>query len=293
MCAAGKPKEMVFVSSTSVLDTDHYLKGSMETPLSEDDELVGSEMGLHTGYGQSKWVCEGLMRDAGKRGLRGAIVRPGYVTGESKMGTTITDDFLVRILKGCDQIHSYPDLGSNNYINMMPVDGVAKIIVAASSSAPEKMCVLNATARSMTFNDYLGTLSAYGYNVSKVPYEAWTTWLQDYVETTVKAERTEHALLPLYHLAVTDLPNDSRSPLLDNANVQAVLKHDAENRNDVVAEVADKITEELVGRYLSYLCEIGFIEKPKSRKGKSLPKVEISKEQREALAKIGGRGAVA
>jgi L-aminoadipate-semialdehyde dehydrogenase len=55
MCSVGRPKEMVFISSTSVLDTDHFLKGTRDAPLPESDELVGSEQGLHTGYGQSKW----------------------------------------------------------------------------------------------------------------------------------------------------------------------------------------------------------------------------------------------
>lgn len=232
------------------------------------------------------------MRDAGKKGLRGAIVRPGYVTAESTLGTTVTDDFLVRILRGCDQIHSYPDLGDKNYINCMPVDGVARVCIAAASAPPPDMRVLNATARSLTFNDYLGALSVYGYNVGKVPYETWTAWLQDYVATTVAVKRPEHALLPLYHLAVTDLPNDSRSPPLDNANAKAVLEDDKQTQ--ALGKVADHITVELVGRSLSYLVEIGFMDKPKGGRGKlPLPKVELSQEQRDALAKLGGRGAVA
>jgi L-aminoadipate-semialdehyde dehydrogenase len=95
LCARGRPKEMVFVSSTSVLDTDYYLAGPEEETLSEGDNLSHSAKGLPTGYGQSKWVCEALMRTAGENGLCGVTVRPGYVTGESKLGTTITDDFLV------------------------------------------------------------------------------------------------------------------------------------------------------------------------------------------------------
>jgi L-aminoadipate-semialdehyde dehydrogenase len=95
LCSKGKPKEMVFVSSTSVLDTDYYLGTPEGETISEDLPLSRSAKGLPTGYGQSKWVCEGLMRDAGNRGLCGVTVRPGYVTGESKLGTTITDDFLV------------------------------------------------------------------------------------------------------------------------------------------------------------------------------------------------------
>lgn len=55
LCSVGKAKEMIFISSTSVLDTDHFLKGENLAPLPESDELIGSEQGLHTGYGQSKW----------------------------------------------------------------------------------------------------------------------------------------------------------------------------------------------------------------------------------------------
>lgn len=87
LCATGKPKTFVFVSSTSVLDTDHYVQMSANgTFVPESDDLEGSRKGLGTGYGQSKWVSEYLVREAGKRGLRGMILRPGYVLGESESG---------------------------------------------------------------------------------------------------------------------------------------------------------------------------------------------------------------
>ncbi|KAF2433270.1 L-aminoadipate-semialdehyde dehydrogenase large subunit [Tothia fuscella] len=290
ICASGKPKDMIFISSTSVLDTDYFLRDSEEEPLSEGDELRDSEKGLPTGYGQSKWVCEALMRDASQRGLRGATVRPGYVTGESRLGTTITDDFLVRILKGCVQLGARPELP--NKINAMPVDGVARICIAAAASPPDVLRVLNSASRSITFDQYLSTLETYGYSVPSVPYEDWKAKLQEYVMTTAEAKREEHALLPLLQLAVTDLPNDSKSPALGTRNMKDVMR----NYGTAVGkghEVADKLTEELVGKYISYLCEIGFMEKPVKGKGKDLPRVEIGKEQMEALKKIGGRGAAA
>ena len=87
LCVVAKPKTFTFVSSTSVLDTDYYVKMSEGgTPIPEDDSLEGSRKGLVTGYGQSKWVGEYLVREAGNRGLAGTIVRPGYVTGDSKTG---------------------------------------------------------------------------------------------------------------------------------------------------------------------------------------------------------------
>ena len=93
LCSAGKPKQFCFVSSTSVIDNDHYVDESERivaaggAGISEDDDLEGSRAGLGTGYGQSKWVGEYLVREAGRRGLKGSIVRPGYVLGDSKAGS--------------------------------------------------------------------------------------------------------------------------------------------------------------------------------------------------------------
>lgn len=52
----------------------------------ESDDLEGSAYDLGTGYGQSKWAGEYIVREAGRRGLGGCIIRPGYVVGDSKSG---------------------------------------------------------------------------------------------------------------------------------------------------------------------------------------------------------------
>ena len=60
LCNEGKPKVFSFVSSTSVLDTDYYVKLSEEQvstgqgAVMEDDDMNGSKTGLGTGYGQTK-----------------------------------------------------------------------------------------------------------------------------------------------------------------------------------------------------------------------------------------------
>ena len=96
LCVSAKPKAFTFVSSTSVLDTECYVKMSEGgTLVPEEDSLEGSRKELGTGYGQSKWVSEYLVREAGRRGLRGTIVRPGYVTGDSKTGGKNTDKCLL------------------------------------------------------------------------------------------------------------------------------------------------------------------------------------------------------
>lgn len=82
----------MFVSSTSAIDTEHFVKLSDSLALGrsnlkgvpESDDLEGARFSLKTGYGQTKWVSEKLLFEAGRRGLRGHIVRPGYVVGDSQ-----------------------------------------------------------------------------------------------------------------------------------------------------------------------------------------------------------------
>jgi L-aminoadipate-semialdehyde dehydrogenase len=62
LCNQGKPKLFTFISSTSVLDTDHYINlsdkqtSTGQHAVMEADDLMGAATGLGTGYGQSKWV---------------------------------------------------------------------------------------------------------------------------------------------------------------------------------------------------------------------------------------------
>jgi L-aminoadipate-semialdehyde dehydrogenase len=62
LCNQGKPKLFSFISSTSVLDTDHYIDLSHQQTITgqhavmEADDMMGSRTGLGTGYGQTKWV---------------------------------------------------------------------------------------------------------------------------------------------------------------------------------------------------------------------------------------------
>ena len=96
LAATGKAKSFVFVSSTSAIDTEYYVRLSDSLAneqdalggVPEDDDLEGARSNLKTGYGQSKWVSEKLLFEAGKRGLRGHIVRPGYVVGDSQSAGT-------------------------------------------------------------------------------------------------------------------------------------------------------------------------------------------------------------
>jgi len=285
ICATGKPKRLAFVSSTSALDAPHYIEQSeYGNKVIEPDTLDNSSQGLATGYGQSKWVSEKVIREACKRGLSGVIIRSGYVLGDTKSGVSNTDDFLIRMLKGCVQIGSRPDV--ENTINMVPVTHVARLINATAFHGGEgKVSHVEANPR-LTFNEFCGVLEEYGYTAPLKSYDEWKQKVIEYVESSSNDNSEELALLGLYHMVTGDLPEATKAPNLDDRHAQAALKADAAITK---AETPTGVTKEAIGAYLAFLVARGFMAAP-SAGATALPKLEMSKAQTEALNKVGGRG---
>lgn len=223
------------------------------------------------------------MREAGSRGLRGTIVRPGYITGNPSTGIGPTDDFLLRMLKGSIQLSCRPDLGSNT-INLVPVNYCANIVVVSSlySMLEQGVGVLHVTpSPQLEFNKFLETLQIYGYNAPMVPYSEWRSALEQYVSSETQEQKEPHALLPLFDWVTADLPSETKSRNLDNTNARAVLRANGVEEKDCQVEV----TQETVGAYLAFMAEIGFIGRPEGAKT-----IAIGKTQREALKMVGRGG---
>jgi L-2-aminoadipate reductase len=301
-CTIGKAKKFLFISSTSVLDTEHYVRlsdsilstGGQGIP--ESDELMGSGSALPTGYGQSKWVSEQLVLEAGRRGLKSTIIRPGYIVGDSVTGgprseaslltlVSNTDDFLIRLLKGCVQLGLAPEI--YNTVNMVPVDHVAHIISAASLvSLNPGACIIHVTGHPRSrFVDILSSLSEYGFNVSAIDYVPWRIALERYTIL----ESKDNALYPLLHFVLDDLPQSTKAPELDDKNAQAILKLDLSPSDSAKSE-RKGVTVNEMGLYLSYLVAIGFLEPPRGVGRRTLPKLELDPRIIASLQAVGGRG---
>ncbi|KAH9939847.1 alpha-aminoadipate reductase Lys1p [Amylocystis lapponica] len=269
LAATGAPKLFVFVSSTSAIDTEHYVKLSDSLAhdpsglggVPESDDLEGARTALKTGYGQSKWVSEKLLFEAGRRGLRGHILRPGYVVGDSQSAVTNTDDFLWRMVKGCVQLGLVPDI--NNTVNMVPVDHVARCTsLAALEPLPGPLCVLHVAAHPRpTFNAFLGALARYGFGTGRCEYLVWRRQLERHV-----MEAQDNALFPLLHFVLDDLPTSTKAPELGDANMRALL---APHR----AETSASVDDALVGRYLAWLVDAEFLPPPHDENAKTLPRL--------------------
>ena len=97
--------------------------------------------------------------------------------------------------------------------------------------------------------------------------------------------------MPLYHFATTDLPGDTIAPEMSDIQAAQVLKADAEFTGEDLSAGAG-VTEEIMGTYISYLIGIGFLSAPTGKGTKALPAITISPEQKIALMRVGGRGAL-
>ncbi|KAL4400980.1 large subunit of alpha-aminoadipate reductase [Malassezia pachydermatis] len=272
----GRPKTLAFVSSTSALDTDHYIRLSDSLPadgplrgVSEDDDLSGSAHGLQSGYGQSKWVAERLIMAAAKQGLSAVIVRPGYVVGDSTTAVTNTDDFLFRLVKGSAQLGLIPDM--DNTINMVPVDHVARVTSLAALAAARLpthattyATVFHVTSHpTIRYNDFLGALATHGWAVERIDYLAWRAALENHV--LASSEQSEaNALFPLLHFVLDDLPTSTKSAELDDAHTTSLLDEAGERH------VVRGVDAKLVGLYLAWLVAVGFLPAP-TKAGTALP----------------------
>lgn len=292
LCTVGKPKVFTFISSTSVLDNEYYVNLSQlsleqgGSGVLEADDLEGSAVDLGTGYGQSKWSSEYLCRLAGRKGLKGSIVRPGYILGHSRSGVTNTDDFLIRMIKGCVELSELPDI--HNTVNMVPVDHVCRVIGAATLNALPEFSVVHVTGHPrMRLNVFLGLLSEYGYSVKVADYLDWRKTLKEHVFEQDKG----NALLPLLSFVQENLPSNTKAPELDDRNAAAVLKKDAALTGEDLSEGRGVGGKEM-GVYLAYLNGIGFLPPPSNAENAALalPEIELDQDVLQKLASVGGRG---
>ncbi|KAI8923095.1 hypothetical protein BC831DRAFT_472975 [Entophlyctis helioformis] len=252
-------KPLHFVSSTSVLDTEHYArKHDVGASIYESDDLEGSRLGLRSGYGQTKWVAEKLVMRAQERGVPATIIRPGYIVGDSRSGVTNTDDFLWRLVKGCIQLGKVPRIG--NVVNMCSVDYVADTIsevVSAPASLDLRVFHMWNPHR-FRFDDMFSSLLDQKYSLEKTEYVQWRTALMDLTLSTA-----DNALYPLLHFVLDDLPTSTKSAELDDENTLAIIRNSAVRCTNM---------SQLMPLYLGYLAAVGFIEAPA---GSNLPSLSV------------------
>jgi polyketide synthase len=168
LAATGRPKLVGHVSTYGIWG----LPAPGRTQILEDEDIDTAGR-LVTGYAQTKWGAEYLVRQAAGRGLRVRTFRLGRVLGDARTGAGLTTHFTCRVIKGCVQLGLAPDLGDLE-IEMTPVDYVARAMVRLSSADVGEDGVYHlVNPRTMPFRRLVEFIQDSGWPVEMVDRQTW------------------------------------------------------------------------------------------------------------------------
>lgn len=247
LACLGKSKAVHYVSTVSVFG-EH--SPSQPSGFTEEDFPPGNEK-LTDGYAQSKWVAEQLVRVAAERGLPVTVYRPSTIIGDSHSGVWNTGDFLCRMIKGCIELGSAPELDES--LDLVSVDYVSKAIVFLSSRPDFLGRAFHLTSRqSIPLRTLIDWVRECGYPLQTVRADRWF-----YATSARIRYQPEHILYPLLPL-FEDWQRDNSSP---NG---AVNRYDCINTTEALHEgnidyPQPQEMKKLIRAALSYLVRSGFI----------------------------------
>jgi thioester reductase-like protein len=246
-----KTKPVHYISTTAVFESSVYA-GKI---LREQDRPEDSK-GIYLGYSQSKWVAEQFMLQARDRGLPVTIYRAPLISGHSQTGAWYTDDVTCRMIKGCIQLGSFPDLDFR--LELAPVDYVSRSIAylsQQSTSLGNTFHLVNPQPTGLA--QLVMWLQVGGYDVKTLPYSEWVTQLRQYATSKNNAL---HPLLPFFikrrsfGLTLPELYQQAYKPRLTCQATLAALQE-----TDIGCPSIDNT---LLETYMSYFIHNQFLKSP-------------------------------
>jgi myxalamid-type nonribosomal peptide synthetase MxaA len=249
-------KPIHYVSTLSVFGTGKHL----DRAITEDDQLAPPSDVLG-GYAQSKWVSEGIMLEARRRGFLVAIYRPGRITGDTRTGVCNLDDFLFRMIKGCIQLGAYPLIMWTE--KCASVDFCARAIVTLAERGLATGSNFHLISRlAFDWVTLFEWVHAYGFPIVPLEFE---DWLQRLTATGKEAltgveENAMFPLLPLLH----EVGKDSVMPSFDNRNMVEGIVAVADMEQEESSLACRPLDEALLHLYMDHMVRTGFLSRPMS-----------------------------
>jgi amino acid adenylation domain-containing protein/thioester reductase-like protein len=241
-----KVKPVHFVSTLDVFQSAYH---SQLSELTEDDRFPATEL-PGSGYAQTKWVAEKLVKAANERGIPTCIHRPGMIIGHSQTGYSNTEDTIGRLIKGLIQLRIAPELALP--MHLTPVDYVSQSIVKLSGqSIAWGKAFHYSNPHSLSLAELVDYIRSLNYEIQILDYDRWLKALIDLDNTQDNALKP---LIPILstgsvayskYLEVLDLSNVSRQNV-DQGLVQTTISCPALDRD-------------LLKVYFAYFTQSGFL----------------------------------
>ncbi|WP_190285783.1 non-ribosomal peptide synthetase [Montanilutibacter psychrotolerans] len=126
LASSGKLKHVHYISTMSTIPPIDALQEIVST----EEELFECWQGLASGYAQSKWVAEKILRIGGSRGIPFTVYRPTHISGSTRDGASNPIDTWSLFMDACLQHGCVPDVDAS--LNSLPVDYMSECIVDLS-----------------------------------------------------------------------------------------------------------------------------------------------------------------
>ncbi len=254
----GRAKPMCFISSIAATPEGDY--GFRDDPKVYEHEDSDSILGLYGGYGETKWVCERLVRIARSRGLPIAIFRPGVLSGHSGTGVGNARDLIWSNFKSCVQMGVYPI--NDLHVDVTPVDYVAKAMVRLSLQ-PESLSSLFQFPHPNPplFTECYEIVRDYGYPMTSMGYEDWAMHLFDIARVD-----KDNALAVFAGVAenFAAFKNQAEASGLVMEERKEIFFDDSQTQRALEGSgiVCPPLDAETFRAYLNYFVRIGFFPPP-------------------------------
>lgn len=157
-----------YVSTNGVLppSQDGWPEDSMLNVIDVPEKLMD-------GYGQSKWVAEQLVQEAGRRGLPVRILRAGTISGHSATGAANAWDLLSALIVESIHLGHAPDVQGWR-AEMTPVDFVSKSIIHLSNETEAKQLVFHlGDPDPVNTREVFDDLTSLGYPTQRLGWDEW------------------------------------------------------------------------------------------------------------------------
>ncbi|KAF8898448.1 acetyl-CoA synthetase-like protein [Infundibulicybe gibba] len=241
------PPRFVFTSSIAV-----FQNLSVKEPLVED--FVDPTAAVGTGYGESKWVSEQLLREvASQTALKVVIIRLGQLCGNTN-SVWNTKEWLPALVHSAQKLGCLPD--DNGDISWIPIHiAAAALVDSCGASAPGSVLHL-AHPRPVAWSSVARALSS-ELSVDLVTYDEWLAKLEELaaLDITDKFKQTPALqLLGFFRSLATKSNGDAFGlPKLDLTQALAASPTLA---NPVLPQLGDSD----VKGWIEYWRRVGFLE---------------------------------
>ncbi|OAX83070.1 hypothetical protein ACJ72_02574 [Emergomyces africanus] len=165
-CVSGATVQ--YVSTNGVLPPSQ--KGWSEDAMLDVSEVPEK---LLDGYGQTKWVAEQLVLEAGRRGLPVRILRAGTISGHSTTGAGNAWDLLSALIVESIHLGYAPDVEGWR-AEMTPVDFVSKAIIHLSNQTHANRVMFHlGDPNPVNTRTVFDNLKSLGYPTQRLCWDEW------------------------------------------------------------------------------------------------------------------------